>query len=110
MHKTINHMVSRRNFIKAAGATAAGLAISSLEGPEALASTAESYSRIPGANSKVNVALVGIGFNSYMLPYIGSVFTQNLAFAHKLIILRINRNSFICARTEHYLCAAVSFR
>ena len=62
MHKTINHMVSRRNFIKAAGATAAGLAISSLEGPEALASTAESYSRIPGANSKVNVALVGIGF------------------------------------------------
>ena len=55
-------MVSRRSFIKAAGATAAGLAVSSLEGPSAFASTAESYARIKGAASKVNVALVGIGF------------------------------------------------
>ena len=51
-------MISRRQFIKAAGASAAALAIS----PEiVLASSAESYKNIKGANDKVNVAFIGIG-------------------------------------------------
>lgn len=48
-------MVTRRNFLKTAALTSAGLAMGNIK------ASAESYSRIVGANKKVNLACIGIG-------------------------------------------------
>lgn len=49
-------MVTRRNFLKTMALTSAGLAVGSNE-----LLNAKSYSRVVGANQKVNIAYVGIG-------------------------------------------------
>jgi len=53
-------MVTRRNFLKKAGIATAGLAISSIGTVSAL--SAESLKRVNGANKKVNLACIGIGY------------------------------------------------
>ena len=52
-------MVTRRSFIKQAGIAAAGVGLGQIVGVNAFG--AESYSRIIGANGKVNLACIGIG-------------------------------------------------
>ena len=51
-------MISRRTFVKAAGASLAGLAVNP---GKVLATTAASMKNIKGAGDKVNVAFIGIG-------------------------------------------------
>ncbi len=53
-------MVTRRNFLKKAGVAGAGLALGSIGSMSAL--SAESFRRVNGANRKVNLACVGIGY------------------------------------------------
>lgn len=53
-------MVTRRNFLKKAGVAGAGLALGSIGSMSAL--SAESFRRVNGANKKVNLACVGIGY------------------------------------------------
>ncbi|MDR2005018.1 MAG: Gfo/Idh/MocA family oxidoreductase [Prevotella sp.] len=53
-------MVTRRNFLKKAGLATAGLAVSSIGSVSAL--SAESLKRVNGANGKINLACVGIGY------------------------------------------------
>ncbi|EGK01132.1 MAG: Gfo/Idh/MocA family oxidoreductase [Prevotella sp.] len=53
-------MVTRRNFLKKAGIATAGLAISSIGSVSALSE--ESLKRVNGANGKINLACVGIGY------------------------------------------------
>lgn len=53
-------MVTRRNFLKKAGVAGAGLALGSIGTMSAL--SAESFRRVNGANKKVNLACVGIGY------------------------------------------------
>lgn len=53
-------MVTRRNFLKKAGVAGAGLALGSISSMSAL--SAESLRRVSGANKKVNLACVGIGY------------------------------------------------
>ena len=50
-------MTTRREFIRSAALASAGLAFSGITSKI----TAQSFERIAGANSKVNVAFVGIG-------------------------------------------------
>ena len=50
-------MTTRREFIRSAALASAGLAFSGITSKM----TAQSFERIAGANSKVNVAFVGIG-------------------------------------------------
>jgi predicted dehydrogenase len=52
-------MISRRDFLRTSGLVTAGLALGGVHA--AKASQAASYSRIVGANRKVNLACVGIG-------------------------------------------------
>lgn len=49
-------MVTRRNFLKTAAMASAGMAVGGVN-----AMSAESYSRVAGANRKVNIAYIGIG-------------------------------------------------
>lgn len=53
-------MVTRRNFLKKAGVAGAGLALGSIGSMSAL--SAESLRRVNGANKKINLACVGIGY------------------------------------------------
>jgi len=53
-------MVTRRNFLKQGSLITAGLAVNKLG--SATAMSAESYRRVEGANRKINLACVGIGF------------------------------------------------
>jgi hypothetical protein len=53
-------MVTRRNFLKQSGLATAGLALG-LSSVNAMSGSAASYSRINGANRKVNLACIGIG-------------------------------------------------
>ncbi|SBW03762.1 Gfo/Idh/MocA family oxidoreductase [uncultured Dysgonomonas sp.] len=53
-------MVTRRNFLKKAGIATAGLAISSIGSVSALSE--DSLKRVNGANGKINLACVGIGY------------------------------------------------
>ncbi|MDU1890120.1 MAG: Gfo/Idh/MocA family oxidoreductase [Dysgonomonas sp.] len=53
-------MVTRRNFLKKASVATAGLAISGISSLNSV--RAESYNRVDGANEKVNLACVGIGY------------------------------------------------
>jgi len=53
-------MVTRRNFLKRAGLAASALAMGNISSLNAM--SRESYSRIIGANGKVNLACVGIGY------------------------------------------------
>ena len=53
-------MVTRRNFLKKAGVAGAGLALGSIGSMSAL--SAESFRRVNGANKKVNLACIGIGY------------------------------------------------
>ncbi len=57
---------NRRNFLKKSIAGATGLSI----GSSAMASTAKSYSKIIGANDRINVAIVGLGrrLGAYLDP------------------------------------------
>jgi len=54
-------MVTRRNFLKKAGLAATGIALTGLTG-KLEAVSAGSYSKIMGANKKVNLACIGIGY------------------------------------------------
>ena len=49
-------MVTRRNFLKTAAMTSAGIAVGTMN-----PLNAASYSRVAGANRKVNIAYIGIG-------------------------------------------------
>lgn len=49
-------MVTRRNFLKTAAMASAGMAVGGVN-----AMSAESYSRVVGANRKINIAYIGIG-------------------------------------------------
>ena len=53
-------MVTRRNFLKKAGMATAGLAVSGISTISAL--NADSYRNVNGANKKVNLACIGIGY------------------------------------------------
>ena len=55
-------MIDRRNFLKAAGVAAAAMALDGCKPFGGKATSAASAKRIVGANGKVNVALIGIGF------------------------------------------------
>ncbi len=55
-------MVTRRDFFKTAGLAAASLALGSLGTPLAALGQEKSKKRVVGANGKVDVALIGIGF------------------------------------------------
>ena len=63
--------VPRRDFLKHAAAGAAGLALASAPGASyAMSATAASYARIPGANARVRVGVVGFSdrFRQALLP------------------------------------------
>lgn len=55
-------MVTRRDFLKTAGLAAAGLAVSGIASPLSALGDESSKKRVVGANGKVDVALIGIGF------------------------------------------------
>ena len=55
-------MVTRRDFLKTAGLAAASLALGSFGTPLAALGQEKSKKRVIGANGKVDVALIGIGF------------------------------------------------